>query len=187
MRFYLALSVQFIEKLVVLNTAAVKFVHSDLLKKMSVSAPEISWTVHPMRENPAKGILFWFILAFVVWMVYWNIKPSFSNAQSVFFTFFAALILLLSLTSFYLPTLFEINERGILIKRLFYSKRFKWEKVNSIKEERTGLFISPFAVRSRLENHRGLFLYFRSNRDQVIEAVRHYKPELFEKLNDNEK
>jgi len=144
------------------------------------SFDHIIWTVHPMKDNPKKGIVFWIILAIVIWAVYWNIETAFPPAVSIIYTIMAALILLVSLASFYLPTKFTLNENGAEQVRWFYRKKMEWARVRSVVDENTGLFLSPFPVRRRLENYRGMYLYYRGNRDAILAVVRRYKPDLME-------
>ena len=47
-----------------------------------------------------------------------------------------------------------------------------------MQDEREGLFVSPFPVKSRLENFRGIYLPYRNNREYVIAIVRNYAPDL---------
>ena len=56
-----------------------------------------------------------------------------------------------------------------------------WQRLKLIVEEKTGLFLSPFPYRTRLENYRGMYLYFRGNRDEILLLMQHYKPSLVDK------
>ena len=138
----------------------------------------VSWTVHPMVDNPKKGILFWIILPIVIWLFYWNIEPDFSRNASRLSTFAVTLILLIYFSQIYLSTRFMINSEGIALSRWLFTKRLAWNRVRSMVEEKNGVFISPFPVRTRLENFRGVFLFYKDNRNEVINAIRHYKPDL---------
>jgi len=117
-----------------------------------------------MQEHPAKGVLFWAVVIFTVWAVYWNVG-------SLLLTAVAAVLLLGSLTSFYLPTRYTLDQSGALSKRWLHRRRMGWERVRSVSDEKAGLFLSPFPVRTRLENFRGLYLPYRGNRDEVLSFV----------------
>ena len=142
------------------------------------SPQTLKWTVHPLRESPLKAALFWLILTVVIWAVYWNAIPAFSRGAAVLFTAAAAALLLLAVNSFYLPTHFYIDSTGAGFQRWSFHKHITWTRVRSASADKTGLFLSSFPVRSRIENFRGLYLYFRGNREAVIAAVRRYKPGL---------
>jgi len=125
-----------------------------------------------MRESPGRAIIFWLVLIFTLWMVYWNI-------ESILFTIFAGLLLLGSLSSFYLPTTYIIDNKGAGSKRLLHKRKVEWERVRSISDEENGVFLSPFPIKSRLENFRGIFLPYRGNRMEVLELIAEYVPDVF--------
>ncbi len=129
------------------------------------------WTAFPLRESPHKGVLFWIIMIMTIWAVYWNIG-------SVLVTAAAAILLLGSLSSFYLPTRYTIDESGVMVKRILHNRRMYWYRVRSVSDERDGVFLSTFPVKSRLENFRGLYLPYRNNRQQILELVRTYAPDV---------
>ena len=141
-------------------------------------APAIHWKIHPMRESLPKAVFFWAVVLMVIWAVYWNISLSISMAGSVIFTMVASLLLLLSLTSFFLPTNYTIDSNGINVKRWLYKRNFKWTRVRSLTAEKKGVFISPFPVRTRLENFRGVYMVYDDNGLVVIEGIRSFSPDL---------
>jgi hypothetical protein len=131
-----------------------------------------------MRESPGRALIFWAVLIFTIWMVYWNI-------ESIIFTIFAGLLLLGSLSSFYLPTTYIIDEKGVGSKRLLHKRELEWNRVRSVSDEDNGVFLSPFPVKSRLENFRGIFLPYRENRTEILKLIAEHVPDAFQ-LNDPE-
>jgi len=126
-----------------------------------------------MRESPGRAIIFWLVLIFTLWMVYWNL-------ESIIFTIFAGLLLLGSLSSFYLPTTYSIDDKGVGSKRILHKRKIEWDRVRSISDEENGVFLSPFPVKSRLENFRGIFLPYRGNRDEILELISEHVPDVFD-------
>lgn len=53
-----------------------------------------------------------------------------------------------------------------------------WDKIKSASIDPNGLFVSPYPVRTRLENYRGIYLPFRENRDQIVAVIRSFAPAL---------
>lgn len=127
------------------------------------------WSVFPMKESPAKGFLFWILIIIVIWAVYLNM-------ESILFTLIAALILLGSMTMFWLPTQYSLDVEGVHVKRFLYRRIFPWDRVRSVYIGRNGIFLSPFPVRSRLENFRGLHLLSRDNNEAILEVISRYAP-----------
>ena len=125
------------------------------------NSEELVWHAHPMKENPAKGVLFWALILFTIWAIYWNLG-------SLLLTTVAAGMLLGSLTSFYLPTQYRFDSSGAFIHRWFYRRGMSWQRVRSVSVERDGIFLSPYPLRTRLENFRGVYLPYRENKEQLI-------------------
>jgi len=139
--------------------------------EVSHGSERFQWTAFPLRESPHKGVLFWVIVVATIWAIYWNFG-------SIPLTAIAAILLLGSLSSFYLPTHYTIDEVGVRVKRVLHNKSLSWSRIRSVADELEGLFVSPFPVKSRLENFRGVFLPYRNNRDRIIELVREYAPDV---------
>jgi len=124
-----------------------------------------------MKEHLGKAVFFWVVVLFTVWAVWWNL-------QSVLLTIVATLVLLGALTSFYLPTTYQVGAEGVAWKRLTGGKKLEWERVRSVADEKEGLFLSPFPVKSRMENFRGIYLPYRGNREEVLAVVGYYVPKV---------
>ncbi len=130
----------------------------------------IAYKAHPMRESIVKAIFFWLVVIFTIWGVWLNV-------DSIFLTFVAGAILIGSLNSFYLATIYRIGPDGASWKRLSGSRSIEWPRVRLVADERDGLFLSSFAGRSIMENFRGMYLPYRSNRDEILTLVRRYAPD----------
>ncbi len=146
--------------------------------KSAAKVKTIQWQIHPMGDSVSKAFFFWAVVIMVIWAVYWNVSSSFSPAGSIIFTMVASFLLLLSLTSFFLPTCYSISSEGIEVKRWFYKRNFAWSRVRSATAEKSGIFISPFPVRTRLENFRGVYLIYNDNMQAVIDGIRSFAPNL---------
>jgi len=138
---------------------------------LRVERTELTWTAFPMKESIPNAIFFWVVVVLTVLAVWWNL-------ESVLLTFVATLVLLGALTSFYLPTTYSANQDGVSWKRITGGKKLEWQRVRLVADEREGLFISTFPVKSRMENFRGIYLPYRGNREDVLVVVRHYAPDV---------
>jgi hypothetical protein len=123
-----------------------------------------------MRESLWRAIFFWVVVVFTLWAVWWNV-------HSLLMTAFAGIILLGALASFILPTQYKIGPEGASQERLTGRKSIEWSRVRSLTDEREGLFLSPYPVKSRLENFRGLYLPYRENREEIMAVVKMYASE----------
>lgn len=125
-----------------------------------------------MAEEPLKAVIFWPVVLLTIWGVW------FATDGSGTLTVLAVIIMFGSLTGYYLPTHFTIDEQGVHLRRWFYRKTMGWEKIKSASMDKNGLFLSPFPVRTRLENYRGIYLPFHTNQSEIVTAIRGYSPGL---------
>ena len=84
----------------------------------------------------------------------------------------AALFLAGSLRDFLFPTRYRLTISGIETRQIFGKVARKWSDFKRADFERNGVFLSPFAKPRRLENYRGLFLPYPSDRERFEEIVR---------------
>ncbi len=131
------------------------------------SGQEVSWMTHPMVEYPQKAVIFWTVFLLVL-MVIWV------TTKEWIYIILSGVILFASLRGFVLPTRYKITHDGIEIDRIFYKVRKSWDDYRSYVVERHGVFLSPFSVKHRLENFRGVFIPTRTHHQQVVEIVGKY-------------
>ncbi len=128
------------------------------------SGQEVRWTTHPMVEYPKKAIIFWVVFLLVLLVIWVTTKEW-------IYIVLSGVILFASLRGFVLPTRYRITQDGIEIDRIFYKVRKSWDDYRSYVVERHGVFLSPFSVKHRLENFRGVFIPTRTHHQRVVEIV----------------
>ena len=125
----------------------------------------LQWSSLPVKKNTwvSIGVI---LFLFAIWLiVYFTTSNPFLVALSV-------LILLGSLSSFFLPTRYLLDDDKVRIKFFFTVKEKKWEMFRSYYVDKNGVLLSPFDKPSRLENFRGLYIRFDRNKDQVVDFVK---------------
>ena len=130
-----------------------------------ISDGSLSWRVHPLRRDWRVSLGVTALLLLIWWAVWlWT--------RSKPFTFLSVIIMLGSLSSFFFPVTFSLDEEFVTVRSPFTTKRKRWVEFKSFWVDRHGVLLSPFARRSRLESFRGLYIRFSANRDEVVEFVR---------------
>jgi hypothetical protein len=76
-----------------------------------------------------------------------------------------------SLLSFFLPSDYILTDQNITRRYLGISQTRAWAEFRSYYPDKNGVLLSPFALPSRLENFRGMYLRFEGNRELVLAAV----------------
>ncbi|MBI2503336.1 MAG: hypothetical protein HYW07_08910 [Candidatus Latescibacteria bacterium] len=124
----------------------------------------LQWTAHPLAENPwPKSTL----LGGVVAAVSAGAAFSFEGLE---YGLLSLGVLFASLSSYFCPTHYLLDEEGVQIRHLGRCRQRPWRQFCRIDRCREGIFLSPFARPSRLDPFRGCLL--RAPRDP--EAVRHF-------------
>lgn len=111
-----------------------------------------SWVCHPLVEEPwpKSAALVGAILAFSALAAV--------AFEGLLYGAIALAVLSGSMSRFFLPTSYEIGGAGIAVSHLFRRRLRTWEEIRRVEVRKDGLFLSPFARPSRLDNFRGLFL-----------------------------
>jgi hypothetical protein len=127
----------------------------------------LSWVSHPARERPMVAVLVTFFIIIVMALVY------FIMDRSLFMMIMAGIIFTLSLSTFYFPTTFSIDEQKVTIKFRFSIKERNLSAFRQYFPETRGILLSPFLSPSRLENFRGFYLrYGKDNKAEVDAFVK---------------
>ncbi len=83
------------------------------------------------------------------------------------------LIFLLTLSTFYFPTTYTVDEKRVTIKYVFSAKSRNLTAFRSVYPGLRGILLSPFLAPSRLENFRGFYLrYGQNNKAEVDDFLR---------------
>lgn len=80
-------------------------------------------------------------------------------------------ILTLSLSAYFFPVRYRIDETGIEAASVFGSRRRDWSGLRSYVADARGITVSPFLHPSWLESYRGMRLLFAGNQAAVVAAV----------------
>ena len=125
----------------------------------------LKWTVHPIKKKwKASVIVILFLISLCA-----SIYISF---DSLAYLFLSAIILFFSLTPFFLPTTYFLQDDCINVKSIFRNVSRDWSSFKSFYPDKKGVLISPFSTPSRLENFRGLYVRFDDNRSEVLNFIR---------------
>jgi len=87
-------------------------------------------------------------------------------------TLLSAILLLVGVHDFLLPTTYRLSTEGVSSRTLWIRRHKPWSFCRSYWVDAHGVLLSPFPGRSRLESHRGLYLRFAgADRQAVVRFV----------------
>lgn len=125
----------------------------------------IEWTVHPIKKNWKLSIGVVSFLMILCATIYF----SFNSAA---FLVMSVVILVCSLSPFFFPTTYKLQDDCVVVRSLLRRFARPWNSFKSYYPDRNGVLLSPFPLPSRLENFRGVYVRFSHNRSEVVNFVR---------------
>jgi hypothetical protein len=125
----------------------------------------IRWSTHPVKRSTKISVLV-ILFLFVVWFL------VYLTTFSLLLTILSVVIMLGSLSPFFLPTYYELDNKKVKVKFFFNTKEKEWNMFRSFYVDRNGVLLSPFDRPSKLENFRGLYVRFNQNKEEVVDFVR---------------
>ena len=107
-------------------------------------------------------------IAVTIFVVICGMAVYMATEQSQIFTVLTIVILYASLSKFYFPTSYAMNNEGIAVKTMTQKIVKPWSMYRSYYPDKNGVLLSPFTQPTRLENFRGLFVMFDGNREEIL-------------------
>ena len=83
----------------------------------------------------------------------------------------APLFVLLSVSSWLLPTGYRLTEEALEVRSLGVTRARPWSEMRRMVVDESGVFLSPFERKHWLDAYRGVRLLTGGNRDQVVAFV----------------
>lgn len=111
------------------------------------------WTSHPARRRPQDV----FLLAAVVLLSAWAVLVT---LQSPLLAALAVVVLMVSVSPFWLPTHYQLDDDGVEARRLWTKRRRSWVDLRRAQIGPGAALVSPFARPTWMDRHRGVMLYF---------------------------
>lgn len=111
----------------------------------------IQWTVHPARQRPLAALG---TLAFVALAA--TLAALALGQGSSFYAWIFAALLLGSLTPFFFPTTYALDDGGVTVQHLGAKRRREWKAVRRIELGADRVLLSSFAAPRTLDRFRAL-------------------------------
>jgi len=108
-----------------------------------------SWCNWPLKDEPLWKS---FLLAFFISGMGVVVGISFDNATTAVVS---VLLLVLSTGNYWIPTHYQIDENGIIIKRLCFEKKRPWRCFKRVASDSAGIFLGISGRPSPLDSFRG--------------------------------
>ncbi len=130
----------------------------------------IEWTAHPARRRPQDVMLAVCVIALTAWAVLVGLGSPWLAAV-------AAVMLVVAIAPFLVPTRYRLDDAGIAERRLFVTRARRWSELRRADIGRTAALVSPYAQPRWLDRYRGLVVRFDgADRDAVVRVLRERMP-----------
>jgi hypothetical protein len=110
-----------------------------------------SWTAHPARRRPRE-------LALVVAVVSTTAAAILISFQSALLAALSAVILVVAVAPFLLPTRYTITDEGIAAERAFVRRERRFSELRRLEVGPRAALVSPFRRPHLLDRRRGLLV-----------------------------
>ncbi len=122
----------------------------------------MEWEIWLLRDNKLKGIFGIFIIFLVSFLIF--------ISYGSFFSLLSLLILVFSINDFLFPIKYKINDKKIVVEKIFWKKEIDIKNIKRVEKITQGIFVSPYIKRGFLDNLRGMLL-FTKERERVYEFI----------------
>lgn len=123
------------------------------------------WVSHPFRQSARRATI-------ASLTVLGSGVVTYLIMSSPGFGLLATIVMFFSLSKFFFPARYSLDDSGVTVKTTTQTFTRPWNQFRSYYVDANGILLSPFAVPSRLENFRGLYITFSGNKDEVVEFVK---------------
>ena len=117
----------------------------------------VEWVVHPLESQKGRGI-------FALVVILLTAVAAYIFMESLYFSFFSIVLLILGCGKFFFPTRFILSEQGVTERYLGVNRFQEWEYFKRHYEKANGVFLSPFQKHSWLEKYRAWYIHPKSEK-----------------------
>lgn len=124
----------------------------------------LEWTVNLGNTRPERRYI---VVFFAVFML----ATGFFFFRSILLGVIGFVVVFAATIELFVSVRFRIDGQGAQSKTGIATTRIEWSEVNRTWEDSSGVYLSPLARASRLDNFRGVHLRFASNREAVLVKI----------------
>lgn len=137
--------------------------------KKVASEGGLGWQIHPLADES------WLKSALLIVLVVALSLAAGIGFEDPFYGLFSLGVLTASLSRYWLPTYYHLDEQGVWTVHLGWRGRRRWCQFRRMEICDQGIFLSPFLRPTRLDAFRGILLRCRANdRDEIARYVRRH-------------
>lgn len=121
----------------------------------------LAWTFNPLRTNLRHVLMIIFLGTLFCTSVYWNFKDLFLCILSM-------VIFVCSMNSIFFPTDYILEDDKIIIKNIFYTQKFPWNRFRRYVQTGKGIVLSPYLEPCTMDNYRSIHLLCEKDKQEEV-------------------
>ena len=125
---------------------------------------DISWKINLFKKNKQKGI------AVIIFILVLSIFSGIA-AQSIFIAVLALLILSISVSQYFMPLSYHLDDENVIIETPFQKKIRKWDNFKRWEKDKKSIKLLTMLNASRLDNHRAWLLLTEKTTRVAVETL----------------
>ncbi len=125
---------------------------------------QFAWTIFLFASHPRKGAFALMIVLFTTWFT-WDFSGSTWMAA------IAGFVLIASLSNFFFPTRFRLDDETVHMGNIFYRRTRRWAEFRSLSRQGKRIKLLTLPSASRLDNFRGMLLILPENEEGIVEYI----------------
>ncbi|MCD4655796.1 hypothetical protein K8T06_17890 [bacterium] len=129
-----------------------------------ISNDDLRWTVHPAATHPVRSAVAVMIISMIAGALY-------QFTDGLLYIVIVVLVLLTTLSPFFIPARYLLTRDGISCRRMGRSKFMKWTEMRSRTVSDGAIYVSPYPARS-IRQGRGILILCPDNYDDVVEYIK---------------
>jgi len=129
----------------------------------------LSWRIFRAQETPVRTLFVTLFVIAVIVIALWYYGPIMGLVS--------LLVLFLALNSYYLPTTYTLDQKGITTDKLLFHYTRGWNEFRSYVRTSGGVVVSPFRNWTYLDNFRGIHILLPRDPKPVFDYLAQRLPE----------
>jgi len=123
----------------------------------------LSWVVHPASTHPIRTALSVMFISMIAGALY-------QLTDGFLYSTIAVIVLLVSLSPFFLPTTYSLTDKGVSLRRMGILRSLKWVDVRSKTVTQGAIFVSPHPAES-IRQSGGILIFCPGNYSEVLKYL----------------
>jgi len=133
--------------------------------KQEINPPRYSFTCNILKDQPQR------FLSAVLTVLAAAMFSAFVFGFA--YAIIALVLLIISLPELFFPFKYKLYNDRVVVDRFFYKVNHEYSYYKKVVDDKNGIFLSPYRIKTRMENFRGILIRLpEENRAEVLAFIK---------------